>query len=105
MLTVAQIVLMRRWVGRRPSDDDLQTIYDRTGSLTETVREVLETRRADLIADPASYAITGEYSQDTRANIDAINKLLAQLGDLDSEDTGDDGQFVRIIPPARTRIR
>jgi hypothetical protein len=106
-LTTDQIKLMRRWVGRRPDDAALQDGYDRLGSLTETVREVLQTRRADLIADPASYSVPGEYSQDTRANLEAIDRLLAELGDLDSPETDDDAglPLVQVNLPARGRVR
>ena len=89
-LTVDQLVTVRRRVGRQPVDAEIQTIYDRTGSLTETVREILEIRVADLRANPTSFTVPGEYSQDTAGQIKAIDAALLSLGDLDNEATEDD---------------
>jgi hypothetical protein len=89
-LTEAQLATLRRRVGNAPDDAGLQAVYDRTESLTETVREILEIRLANLLADPASYSIAGEYSQDTSANIKAIESALAWLGNLDDDDPIDD---------------
>lgn len=106
-LVTDQLKVLRRQVGDKPSDDDLDAIYERVGSLTETAREVLEIRLANLVANPASFSVPGEYSQDTKANMDLLNKRLSSLGDLDNEDPTDDGSLSTVVihHPQRTRIR
>lgn len=90
-LDEAQLALLRRKVGNGPTVEELQAIYDRVLSLTETAREVLETRLADMQSDPASFNVQGVYSQDVSTNIKALQNALAWLGDLDTPTTDDDG--------------
>ena len=98
-LTEDQVQVLRRQVGDRPTTQELQDIYDRTGSLTATAREILEVRLANYQADPASFSVHGEYSQDTGTNIAALQKALAELGDLDSGDSS----LLHLV--RRTRVR
>lgn len=104
VLTEDQVYALRRKVGDRPTDAELQAIYDRTGSLTETAREILETRLANFMADPANFSVPGEYSQGTEKNIDALTRALASLGDLD-DDIEDGLPFLRIHRPSRRAAR
>lgn len=89
-LTEAQLAVLRRRVGNGLTVEELQAVYDRTENLTETAREILEIRLATMLADPASFNVAGEYSQDTSTNIKEIRSSLAWLGDLDSPETTDD---------------
>ena len=89
-LTEAQLAVLRRRVGDEPDDAGLQAIYDRTESLTETAREILEVRLANWRRQAASFNVAGEYSQDTSTNIKSVESALAHLGDLDSPETDDD---------------
>lgn len=84
-LDVDQLALVRSWVGDQPDDAALNAIFDRTGSLFDSIREVLRTRYANLLRNPSSFAVTG-YSQSTGANMAAMRELLAKL-----EATGEDG--------------
>lgn len=105
-LTEGQLVTLRRQVGSSPTDGELQLIFDRVGSLTETAREVLEIRLANLRAEPTSFTVPGEYSQDTSGQIKALDAQLAKLGDLDNTDPVDDAAAeptVRVVRAARTR--
>lgn len=82
---------MREWIGSTPADSVVQATYDEVGSERATVRRILNTRRADLIANPASFSIPGEYSQSTADNLKYIAALLEQLDDAtfaDDEATG-----------------
>lgn len=99
-LTEDQIIEIRRSVGNQPDDDVLNDIYARTNDVDELVLEVLEIRWADAAnpALPANFAIPGEYSQDTRANIEALKAQVAAAG-------GGVGGTVEFIPPPDPRIR
>lgn len=79
-LTTDQEQWLRRQVGTTIELTDLQTRYDRLGDLVEVAREVLEQRLADFSADPAQFDVTGTYSQNTGANIKALQDALAALG-------------------------
>lgn len=69
---------LRRKVGSSPDDATLQTTYDayvgqgKTYPLEWTILDTWEVRYADLLANPATFAVSGEYSQSTGDNIDAI---------------------------------
>lgn len=88
-LTTPEEKYLRTKVGSAVDLAVLQESYDRLGSLDAVAREILETRLADLLADPASFAIPGEYSQDTRTNIENLQKTLASLGG--TSDLGEGG--------------
>jgi hypothetical protein len=73
---------LRRKVGSLPDDAALQTIYDAYEAdaadqpLEWVVLDVLEGRLADLIRNPATFAVAGEYSQSTAANIAALEDQI-----------------------------
>lgn len=94
-----QLALVRDEVGsvEPPSDADLDDIYDRKGGLVGTVRVVWAQRLANFLADPATFSVSGEYSQSTRDNIEGIQKRLAELSGL--ADDSDE------IPPAGVTIQ
>jgi hypothetical protein len=78
-LTSAQIYAIRRWVGETPDDTALNDAYDRLGNTQVIILEVLETRLANLEAEPASFNVPGEYGQSTAQNIVALRETLARL--------------------------
>lgn len=57
---------------RTQADDD----YDRLGSKWAVIIERLRRRLSELIHDPASVNLGGEYSQNTAANITALERLI-----------------------------
>lgn len=73
----------RRRVGSLPTDAELNTLHDTLiveGKVQPTewvILEVLETRLADLIRNPASFNVSGEYSQSTVENIKALKEQIA----------------------------
>lgn len=89
-LSTADLKYLRTKVGSRepPTDADLQDGYDRLGILDAVAREILEIRLADLLADPASFSVSGEYSQDTSANIRELRETLGSLGGQSALGTG-----------------
>lgn len=82
-----------------PSDSDLDDIHDRKGGLVGVVRAVWAQRLADLLASPASFSVSGEYSENNSANIDGIQKRLAELAGEpdDSDDIPPKGETVAVI--------
>jgi hypothetical protein len=81
-MTVEEMAWVRSKVGTKtpPTDADLDLVFDRVGSTEEVVREVLDTRLADLRNRPAQFAVVGEYSEDVGANIAALEKEVRATG-------------------------
>jgi len=81
-LTGSELMYTRRRVGLLPVDADLQTIFDAytlegvVEPLEWTILSVLETRLAELIRNPATFSVSGEYSQSTAPNIEALKELI-----------------------------
>lgn len=98
-LTDDQTAQVRTEIGDAtpPSDADLDLIFDRVGTVGGVIYEVTSKRLADLMADPASFSIPGEYSQDTRANIEAYRDILRRF----SGSAPVAGGVVEIIEPER----
>lgn len=94
-LTTAEVQYLRTKVGSAEDLAVLQSTYDRLLDLDAVAREILEIRLADLLADPASFSVSGEYSQDTRTNIENLQKTLATLGGVSELATGG----VRVLSP------
>lgn len=77
-LTGSDLRYARRRVGSLPADAELNTLYDtlvaesKDQPLEWLILEVLETRLADLIRNPETFSVSGEYSQSTGQNIEAL---------------------------------
>jgi hypothetical protein len=91
-LSTDQLIKIRRAVGTKPSDAELNAIYDRTADVDELVLEILETRLANLRAAPEQFSVPGEYSQSTKGQMDALESQIAALG-------GGAGTVVTIVDP------
>ena len=83
-LTDAQEFEIRQWLGTTPGRAELDSVYDGTGTVRETITYVLRQRRAALLAQPKSFSIPGEYSQ-TNFDPESISKLLLELEDATIE--------------------
>lgn len=85
-----QLTLVRLYIGdaEPPTNAELDAYHDSFGGLVGVVRKVWAARLAELLADPASFAVGGEYSQSTAANIKAYQDMLKSLGNrpADSDD-------------------
>jgi hypothetical protein len=77
-LTADQLAEIRDEVGDTPGDADLQETYTRVGTIGGTIYSTLSRRLANLMAAPSSFAVPGEYSQSTQANIQALQAQLAK---------------------------
>ena len=62
-----------------PTDSDLNTSFDELGSREYVALRVLKRRRADLLANPASFTISGVLSQDASANLRILDSQIAPL--------------------------
>lgn len=76
-----ELAIVRSHVGSTvpPSDDDLRLIYDRVGSPEATALEVLRGRLADMLANPARFDATGDFSEGYEANIKGLTAKIAEL--------------------------
>ncbi len=82
-----------------PTDATLDARYDALGDRTAVVKEVIDRRLANLLSDPASFSVSGEYSQSTEANIRALQAKLEDLGGSSGESS------VRMIGPSYGSVR
>lgn len=109
-LTADQFVILRAELGDKvpPSDVDLDQIYTLRGGLVGVVRHVWQSRLAALLNSPASFAVSGEYSQSTSANIAGIQRRLLELAGIpdDSDEippnTGGEIMELEVVPLTRT---
>lgn len=61
-----------------PTDDDLYDAFDRLDSSDAVIAEVLRARLANLLTQPASFSLSGVYSQSNSETIRALTERLAQ---------------------------
>jgi len=74
------LLAIRRWVGTSPDDTDLNARWDRLGNVEQTALEVLETRRADMVAGGRSFSVSGFYSQGSTAEaVKSLDDDIARL--------------------------
>lgn len=77
---------IREHVGSTPADGDLETRYDRHGSVARVALEVIRERLADVLANPASLSVDGDYTEGWTANIRALERKQTQLEQLVAEE-------------------
>lgn len=108
-LTADQLLILRAELGDAvpPTDETLDQIYALRGGLVGVVRHVWQSRLANLLNSPASFAVPGEYSESQVANITAIQRRLLELAGYpdDSDEippnTGGGVPAVEIVPLVR----
>lgn len=103
MTTPLQIA--REWVGSQPDDTALQAAIDEWRSPHRAALAILRARRADMIAQPAKWAVVDDYSQDASANLRALDDQIARLEALVPEEGTDPVGWssTPIIPPSLDR--
>lgn len=105
-LSASDLAWIRQFVGSTPDDAELNTIYATQGSRAGTARYVLRVRRADFASQAAKLDVDGELSQDTTANLKALDSAL-QDPDLyeDTPDEADEpGALTIVLPEGRVRL-
>lgn len=81
--TTEELAEVRTWVvWDPPTDAELNERHDALGGMYAVVVWYLRLKYSQLLAEPASYAISGEYSQSTGANIEAFAARLAEAEGL-----------------------
>lgn len=75
-LTEAQRAFYRTKIGTSFDDADIEARLARLGEDQLVVVEVLEERLADLTANPVSFAVPGEYSEDRSKNVELLEDAL-----------------------------
>lgn len=107
MFTADQITAIRVWVPWDPPDDTALHVRGDvlgTTSIFPVVIEQLRVQLSKLIAAPAQFSIVGDYSQNTGANIEALERQLAAAEaayyseQLEAGATGGTAQLVRYDP-------
>lgn len=89
--TAGQLAAIRAWCGSAPSNGDLTTRLERLGDTNAVALEVLRERRADLLRDPLTTNLVGDYSESLVENIKHLNEDIARLDDLVRQAGSDDG--------------
>lgn len=113
-LTEKQLKWLGSQLGDEPVAADLQTAYDRLGSVRDVALETLRKRRAQWLSQPMSVNVSGVASLSYAENVKAIERQIAELvrmdddpsdnaGGGDVEAAGDD--YLEIIPFTRNRRR
>jgi hypothetical protein len=78
-LTDKQLSQVRDWITWEPPDDgDLDSAFEELGFQWAVVVRFLRRRLQEFIANPAQFAIPGDYSQNTAANIAGLRETLTQ---------------------------
>lgn len=80
VLTADELDALRDEVGSVPADDVLQAKHQRIGlGWRDVAVAVLKRRLIDMLANPASFSVAGEYGQSTGANIAALERKIKLL--------------------------
>ena len=104
-MTEAELLTIRDEVGTVPTDTEIGDIYDRLGSVGGTIYALLSRQLAELLNNPASFNVSGEYSQDVRANIEALQKKIQAYAAFAPGAEGVGLSQVNLVEPARRRRR
>lgn len=95
--TEEQIAAIRIEIGSAepPTDDDLYETFDRLGDVKAVATEVLRARLGELLSGPAQFSVSGQYSENNTANIEALRQ---QVNELESDTTS---SFIHTVPLVR----
>ena len=99
-LTEIQLVLLHDQLGTDADEIEMQERYDRNNDVNQVMLEMLQRRLADMVAAPACFSVSGEYTQSTGANIDAITAKISQIGSSLGVIASGRVRIVRPVDPA-----
>lgn len=78
-LSTNDLAEVRDWITwTPPTDDDLNAAHDTLGFKWAVVVRYLRRRLQSFIGNPAQFSVSGDYSQNTQANITALQAQLTQ---------------------------
>lgn len=78
-MTDADLAYLRSELGAAPDEDTLIEAFDRLGNAPAVALDVLRGRLSELVSGPASFSISGEYSESNEANIRALQAATDRL--------------------------
>lgn len=78
-ITAADLAAVRAWVGTAIDDADVDAVWVVQLNVELTALQLLRQRRADFVADPAQFAVQGDYSQNVADNLRALDAQIGQL--------------------------
>lgn len=82
-LTDDDYTLLRSYVTwDPPTRETLDTRFDVLGTWQATALEAVRTKRNELIANPASFSVSGEYSESWGENMRLLSEMMVELGAL-----------------------
>ncbi len=73
------LAAIRDHVGTEPSDEDVQTAWERLGTVEAVAVSVLRRRLADMLARPLELAVDGDYRESFAKNVDALRAKVREL--------------------------
>lgn len=86
MPTPDHLAVIRSWCGSTTGtsgdlhdSSDLDARMSRLGSPEAVSLEILRERRADMLSNPLSFQVQGDYSEDRAENLRALDVLIGQL--------------------------
>lgn len=84
-----EIPEVREWVGSQPDDATIAATLSRHPQPRRAALAILRARLADMEAEAAVWAVAGDWSQSSVANITALRDKVGRLErDLDLDDDG-----------------
>lgn len=83
-MTADELAAIREHIGTAdpPSDDDLDVLWERLGTVEAVALAVLRGRLADMQARPAVLKVDGDHSEDWTKNLDLLTKKIGTLGSV-----------------------
>ncbi|KDN85592.1 hypothetical protein [Kitasatospora cheerisanensis] len=108
----AALAWLHAQLGPATSTDDLTDRYRRLGTARAVAVEVLNERRAALLADPLRLVVDGVVTMDRTANLTGLERQLAALHDMQGPDETTNGEVADtstdlattvLVPSHRTR--
>ncbi|MFF4504815.1 hypothetical protein [Streptomyces sp. NPDC001401] len=84
---------------------DLQTRYARLGSARAVALEVLNERRAKLLAEPLQLTVNGVATLDQSNNLTGLERQIASVQDATAPDEPNGGDTLVIAPLQSARRR
>lgn len=79
-LTEDDYTLLRSYVTwDPPTREELDARFDTLGSWEAVALEAVRKRRSQLLDNPSSFSVGGEYSESWSANIEALTKMMNEL--------------------------
>ena len=96
-MTIAadDLAIVRSWCGTAAgtsastyTEADLTARMDRLADVHAVALEVCRQMRADLLADPASLTLTGDYAHNVAGNLEHLDSVIGQLERLVGDAAG-----------------